>query len=81
MPEPSINPAANAANQAANPAANQTTVADVVAALEAAYPPHLAESWDAVGLICGGVLAMTSKPSVLMPPISWSARMAPMSAA
>ncbi|WP_087117747.1 Nif3-like dinuclear metal center hexameric protein [Corynebacterium urinipleomorphum] len=30
-----------------------TTVADVVAALNAAYPPHLAESWDAVGLVCG----------------------------
>ena len=30
-----------------------TTVADVVAALETAYPPRLAESWDAVGLICG----------------------------
>ncbi|WP_301925273.1 Nif3-like dinuclear metal center hexameric protein [Corynebacterium glaucum] len=29
------------------------TVADVVAALEAAYPPQLAESWDKVGLICG----------------------------
>lgn len=29
------------------------TVADVVHAMEAAYPPHLAESWDAVGLICG----------------------------
>lgn len=26
---------------------------DVVAALEAAYPPALAESWDAVGLVCG----------------------------
>ena len=26
---------------------------DVVAALEAAYPPHLAESWDAVGLAVG----------------------------
>lgn len=26
---------------------------DVVAALEAAYPPRLAESWDAVGLVCG----------------------------
>lgn len=30
-----------------------STVADVVAIMEAAYPPHLAESWDAVGLICG----------------------------
>lgn len=26
---------------------------EVVAALEAAYPPALAESWDAVGLVCG----------------------------
>lgn len=30
-----------------------TTVADVVAALDAAYPPELAEDWDRVGLICG----------------------------
>ncbi|MGH3861980.1 Nif3-like dinuclear metal center hexameric protein [Actinokineospora sp.] len=30
-----------------------TTVADAVAALDAAYPPALAESWDAVGLVCG----------------------------
>lgn len=30
-----------------------TTVKDVVQALEQAYPPGLAESWDAVGLICG----------------------------
>ncbi len=30
-----------------------TTVADIRAALETAYPPGLAESWDAVGLICG----------------------------
>jgi dinuclear metal center YbgI/SA1388 family protein len=28
-------------------------VADVVAALEAAYPPALAQDWDAVGLVCG----------------------------
>ncbi|MGV0388838.1 Nif3-like dinuclear metal center hexameric protein [Corynebacterium sanguinis] len=32
---------------------SKTTVADVVAALEAAYPPALAEDWDKVGLICG----------------------------
>ncbi|MBW0118597.1 Nif3-like dinuclear metal center hexameric protein [Pseudonocardia abyssalis] len=30
-----------------------TTVADVVSALEAAYPPRLAADWDAVGLVCG----------------------------
>jgi dinuclear metal center YbgI/SA1388 family protein len=29
------------------------TLGDVVGALEAAYPPALAESWDAVGLVCG----------------------------
>ncbi len=36
------------------PAANpELTVADVTAALDAAYPPALAEAWDAVGLVCG----------------------------
>lgn len=29
------------------------TLADAVAALEAAYPPGLAQDWDAVGLVCG----------------------------
>lgn len=29
------------------------TVRDVVATLEDAYPPALAASWDAVGLVCG----------------------------
>ncbi|WP_137723736.1 Nif3-like dinuclear metal center hexameric protein [Prescottella subtropica] len=29
------------------------TLADVIAALEAAYPPALAESWDSVGLVAG----------------------------
>ncbi|AGE36870.1 Nif3-like dinuclear metal center hexameric protein [Corynebacterium urealyticum] len=33
--------------------AAQLTVGQVVACLEEAYPPKLAESWDAVGLICG----------------------------
>lgn len=28
-------------------------VADVIAAVEAAYPPALAADWDAVGLVCG----------------------------
>lgn len=30
-----------------------STVSDVIAALDAAYPRELAESWDAVGLVCG----------------------------
>ncbi|MEJ3654135.1 Nif3-like dinuclear metal center hexameric protein [Actinomycetes bacterium KLBMP 9759] len=29
------------------------TVGEVIAALEAAYPPALAADWDAVGLVCG----------------------------
>lgn len=29
------------------------SLADVVATLEAAYPPRLAERWDSVGLVCG----------------------------
>lgn len=31
----------------------QVRLADVIAVLEAAYPPGLAESWDSVGLVCG----------------------------
>jgi dinuclear metal center YbgI/SA1388 family protein len=30
-----------------------TTLAELVTVLDAAYPPALAESWDAVGLVCG----------------------------
>ncbi|HEY3261473.1 MAG TPA: Nif3-like dinuclear metal center hexameric protein [Pseudonocardiaceae bacterium] len=29
------------------------TVGEVIAALDAAYPPALAQDWDAVGLVCG----------------------------
>lgn len=29
------------------------TVGDVIAVLDAAYPPRLAEPWDSVGLVCG----------------------------
>ncbi|MEY8566635.1 Nif3-like dinuclear metal center hexameric protein [Corynebacteriaceae bacterium 7-707] len=31
----------------------EATVADVVSVIERAYPPQLAESWDACGLVCG----------------------------
>ena len=37
------------------------TVGDVIAVMEAAYPPYLAESWDAVGLICGDPSEPASK--------------------
>ncbi|AZA14012.1 Nif3-like dinuclear metal center hexameric protein [Corynebacterium choanae] len=30
-----------------------TTVGDIRTIMDTAYPPHLAESWDKVGLICG----------------------------
>ncbi|HEY0803700.1 MAG TPA: Nif3-like dinuclear metal center hexameric protein [Pseudonocardiaceae bacterium] len=30
-----------------------TTLADLITVLERAYPPELAESWDAIGLVCG----------------------------
>lgn len=29
------------------------TLADVIAVLDGAYPPRLAQSWDSVGLVCG----------------------------
>ncbi|WP_115686115.1 Nif3-like dinuclear metal center hexameric protein [Corynebacterium senegalense] len=37
------------------------TVADVVRAMDRAYPPALAESWDRVGLICGDPAAAVTK--------------------
>ncbi|WP_165243408.1 Nif3-like dinuclear metal center hexameric protein [Corynebacterium lizhenjunii] len=37
------------------------TVNDVREVIERAYPPHLAEDWDAVGLICGDPAASVSK--------------------
>jgi dinuclear metal center YbgI/SA1388 family protein len=49
------------------------TVATAVAALEAAYPPGLAQDWDAVGLVCGDpgepvgrvVIAVDPTPAVV----------------
>ncbi|MDY5840425.1 MAG: Nif3-like dinuclear metal center hexameric protein [Corynebacterium camporealensis] len=37
------------------------TVGDIRRTLETAYPPHLAEKWDAVGLICGDPAAEVNK--------------------
>lgn len=42
---------------------------DVVGALEAAYPPALAESWDAVGLVCGDPEELVSKVLVAVDPV------------
>ncbi|MBV9314567.1 MAG: Nif3-like dinuclear metal center hexameric protein [Pseudonocardia sp.] len=42
---------------------------DVVAALEAAYPPGLAESWDAVGLVCGDPDELVHRVLVAVDPV------------
>jgi dinuclear metal center YbgI/SA1388 family protein len=46
-----------------------STVGDVVAALEAAYPPELAEAWDAVGLVCGDPSEPVSRVLVCVDPV------------
>jgi putative NIF3 family GTP cyclohydrolase 1 type 2 len=42
---------------------------DVLDALEAAYPPALAESWDAVGLVCGDPDEPVSRVLVAVDPV------------
>ncbi|ONI86298.1 Nif3-like dinuclear metal center hexameric protein [Saccharothrix sp. ALI-22-I] len=42
---------------------------DVLAALEAAYPPATAESWDAVGLVCGDRAEPVSKVLFCVDPV------------
>ncbi|MCW2632586.1 MAG: NGG1p interacting factor 3 protein, partial [Pseudonocardia sp.] len=44
-------------------------MADVVDALEAAYPPRLAEEWDAVGLVCGDPDAPVAQVVVAVDPV------------
>jgi dinuclear metal center YbgI/SA1388 family protein len=46
-----------------------TTIGDAVAALDAAYPPALAESWDAVGLVCGDPAEPVSRILVCVDPV------------
>lgn len=46
------------------------TLRDVVAALEAAYPPALAESWDAVGLVCGDPAEPVTRVLVAVDPVA-----------
>ncbi|MGH3886599.1 MAG: Nif3-like dinuclear metal center hexameric protein [Pseudonocardiaceae bacterium] len=46
------------------------TVRDVVAVLEAAYPPALAESWDAVGLVCGDPAELVQRVLVAVDPVA-----------
>lgn len=44
-------------------------VRDVVAALENQYPPALAESWDAVGLVCGDPEAVVQRVLFCVDPV------------
>jgi dinuclear metal center YbgI/SA1388 family protein len=46
-----------------------STVGELVAALEAAYPPELAESWDAVGLVCGDPSESTDQVLICVDPV------------
>ena len=46
------------------------TVRDVITALEAAYPPGLAESWDAVGLVCGDPAEPVRRVLVAVDPVA-----------
>ncbi|GAA4942660.1 dinuclear metal center YbgI/SA1388 family protein [Actinomycetospora succinea] len=46
-----------------------TTVADAVAALEAAYPPALAHDWDAVGLSVGDPAAPVRRVLIAVDPL------------
>lgn len=45
-------------------------LADVTAALDALYPPALAESWDAVGLVCGDPAAPVAKVLFAVDPVA-----------
>jgi dinuclear metal center YbgI/SA1388 family protein len=45
-------------------------LADAIAALEAAYPPALAQSWDAVGLVCGDPADKVSSVLVAVDPVA-----------
>lgn len=49
-----------------SPASAPITVADVRRIVEEAYPPHLAESWDKVGLICGDPEAPVTKVALAL---------------
>lgn len=50
--------------------AERATVGDVVAIVEAAYPPHLAADWDAIGLVCGDPAAEVRRILLAVDPVS-----------
>ncbi|MFJ4651525.1 Nif3-like dinuclear metal center hexameric protein [Nocardia sp. NPDC088792] len=57
-------------------------LADLIATLDAAYPPRLAESWDSVGLVCGDpaepvsrvLFAVDATAAVVAEAIAWGAQ-------
>ncbi|GAB4587736.1 hypothetical protein Ntsu_55680 [Nocardia sp. IFM 10818] len=57
-------------------------LADLMAAMDAAYPPKLAESWDSVGLVCGDpedavsrvLFAVDATAAVVDEAIAWGAQ-------
>ncbi|MGV9333945.1 Nif3-like dinuclear metal center hexameric protein [Nocardia sp. NPDC003726] len=59
-----------------------TTLADLIGALDAAYPPALAEPWDSVGLVCGDpaeeltrvLFAVDATAAVVNEAIDWRAQ-------
>lgn len=55
--------------QSARDSSQAPTLADVVAVLDAAYPPALAESWDAVGLVVGDPSAPVRKVLCAVDPV------------
>lgn len=50
--------------------ADRATVRDVVAVVEAAYPPHLAADWDAIGLVCGDPDAQVGRVLLAVDPVA-----------
>lgn len=46
-----------------------STLGELVGLLEAAYPPALAESWDAVGLVCGDPAEAVDRVLVCIDPV------------
>ena len=46
-----------------------TTLADLTTALERAYPPESAESWDAIGLVCGDPDQPVTRVHVCVDPV------------
>ena len=47
-----------------------TTLAELIATLETAFPPALAESWDAVGLVCGDPDQSVERVHVCVDPVA-----------